>query len=250
MALRMAKSAEMSAKDIAALFRSAVEVENMALLGDTSTFAEQDFFIQLAWWRDQIEARLDLKKSNPSPDVLALMAALGGFMAKGDAQQAIDKAHEIWSAADKKIREETCCSREEIEENLSQVGTEFRLAPWPKNADGSDRKNLELTPFLRLCIPFSDVASLERYFKRYLKDNPLGEKPRTSDEVEKELERIKTKRLVPEYHSHEGAALVAWWMRQKEFKPLDFPTGSWGNLAQRGLGFNPTKRGKKSPSNS
>jgi hypothetical protein len=37
----MAKSAEMSAKDIAALFRSAVEAEDMALLGDTSTFAEQ-----------------------------------------------------------------------------------------------------------------------------------------------------------------------------------------------------------------
>jgi len=243
----MAKSAEMSAKDIATLFRSAVEAEDKALLGHTSTFAEQDFFIQLGWFTNQIEARLGLKKNTPSPDVLALMAALGGFLIKGNANDGVDKAYEIWQASDAKIREETCCSREEIEENLLQVGAEFRLAPWPKNDDGSDRKNLELTPFLRLCIPFSDVASLERYFKRYLKDNPLGEKPRTSDEVKKELERIKTKRLVPEYHSHEGAALVAWWMRQKEFKPLDFPTGSWGNLAQRGLGLNPTKRGKKSP---
>ena len=52
----MAKSAEMDAKakDIAALFRSAVEAEDKALLGDTSTFAEQDFFIQLGWFTDQI----------------------------------------------------------------------------------------------------------------------------------------------------------------------------------------------------
>ncbi|MDB4686857.1 hypothetical protein OAE85_00655 [Akkermansiaceae bacterium] len=54
----MAKSAEMDAKakDIAALFRSAVEAEDKALLGDTSTFAEQDFFIQLGWFTDQIVA--------------------------------------------------------------------------------------------------------------------------------------------------------------------------------------------------
>ena len=247
MALRMAKSVEMSAKDIAALFRSAVEAEDKSLLGDTSTFAEQDFFIQLGWFTNQIEARLGLKRSAPSADILALIAALGGAIGKRKPKDCISEAYETWNAADEKIREGTLCSREEIEENLLQVGADFRLAPWPKNDDGSDRKNLELTPFLRLCIPFSDVASLERYFKRYLKDNPLGEKPRTSDEVEKELERIKTERLVPEYHSHEGAALGAWWMRQKEFKPLDFPTGSWGYLAQRGLGLNPTKRGKKSP---
>ena len=53
----------MSAKDIAALFRSAVEAEDKALLGDTSTFAEQDFFIQLGWFTNQIEARLGLKNS-------------------------------------------------------------------------------------------------------------------------------------------------------------------------------------------
>ena len=47
MALRMAKSLEMSAKGIAALFRGAVEEENNVLLGDTSTFAEQDFLTQL-----------------------------------------------------------------------------------------------------------------------------------------------------------------------------------------------------------
>ena len=51
------------AKDIAALFRSAVEAENKALLDDTSTFAEQDFFIQLGWFTDQIEPRLNLKKN-------------------------------------------------------------------------------------------------------------------------------------------------------------------------------------------
>ena len=43
----MAENTEMNtkAKDIAALFRSAVEAENKAMLGETSTFAEQDFFI-------------------------------------------------------------------------------------------------------------------------------------------------------------------------------------------------------------
>ena len=54
------------AKDIAALFRSAVEAENKAMLGETSTFAEQDFFTQLGWFTDQIEARLRLKKNTPS----------------------------------------------------------------------------------------------------------------------------------------------------------------------------------------
>ena len=55
----MAKSAEMDAKakDIPSLFRSAVEAEDKALLGDTSTFAEQDFFIQLGWFTNQIEAQ-------------------------------------------------------------------------------------------------------------------------------------------------------------------------------------------------
>jgi hypothetical protein len=244
----MAENTEMDAKDIAALFRSVVEAEDQALLGDTSTFAEQDFFIQLGWFTNQIEARL--KKNTPSPDILALMATLGGAIGKLKPEDCIDKAYETWQTGDAKIRAATLCSREEIEENLSQVGRQFRLAPWPKNDDGADRKNLEVTPFLRLCIPFSDVASLERYFKRCLKDNPLGEKSRTSAEVEKELKRIKAKRLVPKDHSHEGAALVAWWMKQKEFKPLDFPRRSWGYLAQRGFGFIPTKRGKKSPSSS
>jgi len=59
LALWMAKSAEMDtkAKDIASLFRSALEAEDKALLGDTSTFAEQDFFIQLGWFTNQIEAQ-------------------------------------------------------------------------------------------------------------------------------------------------------------------------------------------------
>ena len=194
----MAKNAEMDAKDIAILFRSAVEAEDEDLLCETSTFAEQDFFIQLGWFTNQIEARLNLKKNTPSPDVLALMAALGGFMIKDNPNDGVDKAYEIWQASNAKIRAATLCSREEIEENLSQVGSEFRLAPWRENDDGTDRKNLEVTPFLRLCIPFSDTDSLEKYFKRYLKDNLLGEKPRTSAQVEQELKRIKAKRLVPE----------------------------------------------------
>ena len=69
----MAKNAEMDAKDIAILFRSAVEAEDEDLLCETSTFAEQDFFIQLGWFTNQIEARLNLKKNTPSPDVLALI---------------------------------------------------------------------------------------------------------------------------------------------------------------------------------
>ena len=140
------------AKDIAALFRSAVEAENKAMLGETSTFAEQDFFTQLGWFTNQIEARLRLKKNTPSPDVLALMVALGGFMAKGNPNDGVDKAYKIWQASDARIRAATLCPREEIEENLSQVGLEFRLASWPENDDGTDRKNLEVTPFLRLCI--------------------------------------------------------------------------------------------------
>ena len=241
----MAENTEMNAKakDIAALFRSAVEAEDKAWLGDTSTFAEQDFFIQLGWFTDQIEARL--KKNTPSPDVLALMVALGGFMAKDNPNDGVDKAYKIWQASDARIRAATLCPREEIEENLSQVGVDFRLTPWPKNDDGTDRKNLEVTPFLRLCIPRDDTDSLEKYFKRYLKDNLLGEKPRTSAQVEQELKRIKAKRLVPEDHSEMGSAIVAWWMKQKEFKPLDFPDGSLGYLAQTAFGFAPRKGRKK-----
>ena len=128
----MAKSAEMDAKakDIAALFRSAVEAEDKALLGDTSTFAEQDFFIQLGWFTDQIEARLNLKKNTPSPDVLALMAALGGFMIKDNPNDGVDKASEIWQASDGKIRVATLCSREEIEENLSHFIIRIWLKSW------------------------------------------------------------------------------------------------------------------------
>ncbi|MEJ6636659.1 MAG: hypothetical protein QNL77_13190 [Akkermansiaceae bacterium] len=175
----------MSAKGIAALFRGAVEAENNTLLDDTSTFAEQDFFTQLGWFTDQIEARL--KENIPSPDVLTLMATLGGAIRSLKPKDCIDSAYETWQAADAKIRAETLCSREEIEKNLSQVGVDFRLGAWVKNKDGSDRINLEVTPFLRLCIPFSDTDSLEKYYKRYLKDNPLGEKPRTSAQVEEEL---------------------------------------------------------------
>ena len=91
----MAKNAEMDVKDIVALFRSAVEAEDKAWLGDTSTFAEQDFFTQLGWFTNQIEARLNLKKNTPSPDVLALMVALGGFLIKGNANDGVNKAFEF-----------------------------------------------------------------------------------------------------------------------------------------------------------
>lgn len=170
----MAKNAEMDAKDIVALFRSAVEAEDKALLGDTSTFAEQDFFTQLGWFTNQIEARLNLKKNTPSPDVLALIATLGGAIGGTKPKDCIDKAYETWQASDAKIREETLCSRKQIEENLSQVGPEFRLAPWPQNVDGNYRKNLNLGPFLRLCLPPMGQDSLKERFKEYLTDNRLG----------------------------------------------------------------------------
>ena len=51
-------------KDIVALFRSAVEAEDKAWLGDTSTFAEKDFFTQLGWFTNQIEARLTSHRYN------------------------------------------------------------------------------------------------------------------------------------------------------------------------------------------
>jgi hypothetical protein len=247
----MALSTEINAKDIATQFRSIVEAENIALLGDDeSTFAEQDFFTQLGWFTDQIEAQLGLKKSIPSPDVLALIAALGGAIVKRKPKDCIEDAYETWNAADKKIREEALCSREEIKENLSQVGWEFRRTPWPVNEDGAERKNLDLTPFLRLIIPLSDTDSLEKYFKRFLRDNPLGEKRRTSAQVEKELKKIKEQRFVPKDHREKSPAIIGWWMKQKEFKPLDFPKGSFGYLVRTACGFPQKKRSKKGQSNS
>lgn len=233
----------MDAKDIAALFRSVVEAEDQALLGITRTFADQDFFIQLGWFADQIQTRF--KKNTPSPDTLALMAALGGFMKIKNSNDGIDKAYEVWQAGDKRVRKETLCSREEIEENLSQVGVEFRRAQWPKNEDGTERKNLDLTPFLRLCIPLKGQDTLEARFKEYLKDNPLGAKPRTPAEVEIELKAIKAEKFVPGDLYHEGSAIVAWWMKQTASKPLNFPDGSFGDLAKRALGFTPRKREPK-----
>ncbi|MDA7515980.1 hypothetical protein OAG38_01955 [Akkermansiaceae bacterium] len=112
----MPERSKMEAKDIAALFRSAVEAEDKAWLGDTSTFAEQDFFIQLGWFTNQIEARF--KQNTPSPDVLALIVTIGGAIGKLIPKGCIDEAYEIWNVADKKIIEEALCSREEIEENL------------------------------------------------------------------------------------------------------------------------------------
>jgi hypothetical protein len=235
----MAKSAEMNAKakDIAALFRSAVEAEDEDLLCDTSTFAEQDFFIQLGWFTNQIEARLNLKKNTPSPDVLALMAALGGAIGSAKPKDCIDKAYETWQASDAKIRAATLCSREEIEENLSQVGWEFRLAPWKKNIDGTNRMNLDLGPFLRLCLPPMGQDALEARFKEYLTDNRLGDKPRTTSQVERELSKIKAKKFVPDDLHHEGALIVKWWMTQDRFEPLSFLEGSHGYAASLAFGF-------------
>ena len=235
----MAENTEMNAKakDIAALFRSAVEADDKAMLGETSTFAEQDFFTQLGWFTNQIEARLRLKKNTPSPDVLALMVALGGFMAKDNPNDGVDKAYEIWQASDAKIRAATLCSREEIEENLSQVGVDFRLTPWPKNNDGSDRKNLDLGPFLRLCLPAMGQDAFEARFKEYLTDNRLGNKPRTTSQVERELSKIKAKKFVPDDLYQEGALIVKWWMTQDRFEPLSFLEGSHGYAASLAFGF-------------
>jgi hypothetical protein len=65
---------------------------------------------------------------------------------------------------------------------------------------------------------------------------PIGAKPRTSAQVEEELKRTKAKRLIPKNHSEMGSAIVAWWMKQKEFKPLNFPDKSLGYLAQTAFG--------------
>ncbi|MGC6459908.1 MAG: hypothetical protein ACON4R_16280, partial [Akkermansiaceae bacterium] len=111
----MAKSAKMDAKEIAGLFRSAVEAEDEALLRNKGTFAEQDFFTHLGWFTNHTEARLNLKKNTPSPDVLALIAALGGAIGKRKPKDCVDEAYETWNAADMRIREETLCSRDEIE---------------------------------------------------------------------------------------------------------------------------------------
>ena len=200
----MAKNAEMDAKDIVALFRSAVEAEDKALLGDASTFAEQDFFIQLGWFTNQIEARLNLKKNTPSPDVLALMATLGGAIGKLKPKGCIDEAYEIWNVADKKIIEEALCSREEIEENLSQVGVDFRLGAWAKKTDGSDRKNLGFVPFMRLCIPDQKETALKSSYRSYLKDTHLGEKEPNQKEIESRLMEKRGSTFLPEALHTEG----------------------------------------------
>lgn len=67
----MVWSTGMNTKNIAAQFRRMVEAETITPIDDTGTFAEQDFFTQLGWFTNQIEARL--KKNTPSPDVLAMM---------------------------------------------------------------------------------------------------------------------------------------------------------------------------------
>ena len=149
----------------------------------------------------------------------------------------VDKAYEIWQAADKRIREEALCSREEIEENLSQVGVDFRLTPWPKNDDGTQRKNYNLIPFLRLCIPRTGQDALKARFQEYLKDNPFGKKRRTPAQVQRELKAVTNKLFILDDLHREGAEIVRWWMNQEAFDPLSFPKDSYGDLAKRALGL-------------
>jgi hypothetical protein len=97
----------MDAKDIAALFRSFADAgyDSWTKEGqDPKTFADQDLLTQMGWFADQIEARVEEK--SPSPDILTLMATLGGAIGKRKPESCIDEAYEIWQAADKRIRKE------------------------------------------------------------------------------------------------------------------------------------------------
>ena len=71
---------------------------------DPTTFADQDLLTQMGWFAHQIEARVGEK--SPSPDVLTLMATFGRAIGKHKPESCIDKAYEIWQAADKRIRKE------------------------------------------------------------------------------------------------------------------------------------------------
>ncbi|MDB4488775.1 hypothetical protein N9017_01520 [Akkermansiaceae bacterium] len=235
----------MDAKDIAVLFRSAVEAEDGDLLRNTETFAEQDFFTQLGWFTNQIEARLNMKKNTPSPDVLALMVAAGGSILKIDTNAAINKAYEIWQAGDVKIRAATLCSRKDIEENLSQVGVEFRLGVWNKKKDGSDRINLEFVPFMRLCIPDQTEDELKTLYRYYIEDTHLGEKKLSREDIQSRLREKTGSRFLPEALNAEGRQIVGWWMKHESFDPLSFPNGSLGQLTQIALGMMPEKSQKK-----
>ena len=235
----MAKSAEMNAKNIAAQFRRMVEAETFTPTDDTGTFAEQDFFTQLGWFTNQIEARL--KKNTPSPDVLAMMVAAGGSMLKIDTNAAINKAYEIWQAGNVKIRAATLCSREEIEENLSQVGSEFRLGAWNKKKDGSDRINLEFVPFMRLCIPDHTEDELKTLYRDYIEETHPGEKKLNREGIQSRLREKTGSRFLPEALNAEGRQIVGWWMKHESFDPLSFPNGSLGQLTQIALGMMPEK---------
>lgn len=239
----MAKSAEMNAKNIAAQFRRMVEAETFTPTDDTGTFAEQDFFTQLGWFTNQIEARL--KKNTPSPDVLAMMVAAGGSMLKIDTNAAINKAYEIWQAGNVKIRAATLCSREEIEENLSQVGSEFRLGAWNKKKDGSDRINLEFVPFMRLCIPDHTEDELKTLYRDYIEETHPGEKKLNREDIQSRLREKTGSRFLPEALYTEGHQIVSWWMKRESFDPLSFPNGSLGQLTQIALGVMPEKSQKK-----
>ncbi|MDB4412439.1 hypothetical protein N9170_03095 [Akkermansiaceae bacterium] len=227
----------MDAKDIAALFRSAVEAENKDFFEDTNTFAEQDFFTQLGWFTNQIEARLT--KNTPSPNILALVATLGGAIGKSEPTSYINEAYKIWKAADKRIREEALCSREEIEENLSQVGVEFRIGAWPKNNDGRDTLNLDFNPFMCLCFPDQKETMRKSSYKSYLKDTHSGENEPNQKEIEGRLKKKTGSKFVPKDLNIEGHNIVAWWMKQEAFDPLSFPKGSLGDLIQIGLDMIP-----------
>ena len=79
--------------------------------------------------------------------------------------------------------------------------------------------------------------ALEARFKEYLTDNRLGDKPRTTYQVKRELSKIKAKKFVPDDLHHEGALIVKWWMTQDRFEPLSFLEGSHGYAASLAFGF-------------
>jgi hypothetical protein len=236
-------------KNIATQFRRMVEAENIIPTDDADTFAEQDFFTQLGWFTHQMEARLCLKKSTPSPDILAMMVAAGGSILEIDTNAAVDKAYEIWQAGDAKIQAATLCSREEIEENLSQVGVEFRLGVWNKKKDGSRRINLEFVPFMRLCIPNHTEDELKALYRSYIVDSHLGEEKLSREGIQNRLREKTGARFLPEALVTEGRQIVAWWMKQETFDPLSFPAGSLGELTQIAFDIKPKKEQRKSTGN-
>jgi len=247
MSVGMAEIAEMDAKDILDLFREIKDQIDGPVSfeeEDPTTFGEVELETQLGWFAHQIDLRIG--ERTPSADLLALMAALGGFLRKGKLEDGIDQAYQLWQIADKKIKSKKLASLDMIKDYLSQVGLPFRTAPWPRNRDGASRKNLDLIPFLRLCIPNGGQDALEARFREYLRDNPIGKKQRTSTQVEKELLAVKERRFVEADLFKEGGNIIEWWMNQEAFDPLSFPKDSYGDMAKRALGLAEPEKGEKS----